>query len=123
MRQHESRISTTTMTPKPTSRRQPLWKFTPDPKPMNYLKELMDDWEGPGNATTLSDALLKACSMVDRLRHELSNETATVNRVWKALGKHTYEECKPWAVWEWVAREKARADELQKQVNELIERL
>ena len=44
-------------------------------------------------------------------------------RGWKALGKHTYEECKPWAVWEWVAREKARADELQKQVNELIERL
>ena len=45
---------------------------------------------------------------VERLREQYDEEKMIVDQVWNALGKTTYEECKPYAIWEWVEQLRAK---------------
>src|SRR5438046_1281737 len=40
-------------------------------------------------------------------------EHTIVQKVWKALGKETYQDCKPYTIWEWVEKDKQRIATLE----------
>lgn len=94
-----------------------------DKQPLRLRRET--DYKIYADYLELRVCLRNSVAEIERLKEELAKtkafkdeEHAIVQKVWKALGKETYREAKPFTIWEWVEKDKETITHLQTKLAE-----